>query len=232
MTMTPLTHEDLNRLERANYRRTTLLTSLTLVWIYALSDALLRLGPVNRIEVVRLIDTAIPDHGFGQLLVFVIAAILIWILFYLSDDRFEQAGQRSLFYRLAHLEHSRPFNTVFLCALVGLAGLASQYRLDDPSFWLIWTMLLLSCTINYVEPGARRARGVAWYGMRLRLLLHRVPFFGRRMVRLDPITQQMAQESTDPPVVADDARAGAGPAPPDARASDADADVSGSKHGA
>lgn len=202
--MIPLTDQDLNRLERANYRRTSFLTMLTLVWFYVVGDVLLRFGLAQNIEILRLLNRLIPEGVFGQICVFILSALVVWVVFYLADARFQQAGAHSWMYRLGNLEHSRPFNTVFLILLLALAGLATQYQLSDTAFWLLWTLVLLSCVINYIEPTPARRTPFAWYGLRLRLLLHRVPYLGRRFVRLNPITRQMEtpDEQNTPPAEA------------------------------
>jgi hypothetical protein len=205
MTAQPLSGADLLRLEHADYRRITLLTAWTLVWLYVLCDLLLRWGVTNGIELIQRISIAIPASGFWQVAIFSAGLLGIWLLHYVRDDLVEQAGERSLSYRLGNVAHAWAFNIVYLCMLLAAAIIALHYRLADAPFWLLFAILLISCLLNFVERGAPLGQRAAWNSMRLRLLFSRVPLIGR-LVSLAPINDRLVDGS--PPA---DATEGAAP---------------------
>jgi hypothetical protein len=191
MTAQPLGGADLLRLEDANYRRVTLLTAWTVVWLYVLFDLLFRWGEAQGIGFIQRFSHALPAPGFGQVALFLAGLIVVWLVFYVLDDAFEQAGDRSLCYRLGNIAHTRAFNGVYLCALVAAAIVAVQYRINATSFWLLHVIVLISCLVNFVEPGGALRERMAWAGMRLRLLFSRIPGI-RRFVSLAPINARLA----------------------------------------
>jgi 1,4-dihydroxy-2-naphthoate octaprenyltransferase len=191
MTSQSLSGADLLRLEHADYRRVTLLTAWTLVWLYVLCDLLLRWGTKNGIQLLQHIDTAIPASGIWQSVIFGGGLLGIWLIYYMRDDLVEQVGERSLSYRLGNVAHARAFNIVYLCALLLAAVVALHYRLADPPFWLLFTILLISCLVNFVERRTLLRQRAAWNAMRLRLLFSQLPLIGR-FVSLAPINDRLA----------------------------------------
>lgn len=190
MMSQPLGGADLLRLEQADYRRITLLTAWTLVWLYVLGDLLFRWGQANDIQLVQRVDVALPASGVWQVIIFGGGLIAIWLVHYVRDDLVEQAGEQSLSYRLGNTAHVRAFNIVYMCVLLLAAVAALHYRLTDLPFWLVFTILLISCLINFVERGVWPQQRASWNGMRLRLLFHRLPLIGG-LVSLRPINERL-----------------------------------------
>lgn len=207
MTVRPISGAELLQLERADYRRVTLLTTWSLIALYVLFDLLLRWGEAHAIAAIRLLDTSLPSSGFWQTTLFVGAALGTWLLFYVLDDTFEAAGARSLCYRLGNLTYTRGFSAVYLCALLAAGTIALQYQIADVSFWLLLALMIVSCLISFVERGVELRERLSWNSMRLRLMLSRVPLLGR-FVSLGPINAGVAAGIEQ--AQADD---GSGPAP-------------------
>ena len=190
----PLTLHDL----QADYRRVTLLTTLTLSSVYVVSDFGLRLGNAYNIALAQQINSYLPTQVGGQILVFGTGLLLIWLLFYVFDSGFAQAGEQSWAYRIGAVAHLRPFNTVCTLALLLAALAAFHYQITDVSFWLLWTLLLITCMLNFIEHGAAIRQRLGLAGLRLRLLFVRIPFFGRRLVRSDRLNRELAASLEQP----------------------------------
>ncbi len=201
MTLQPLSGADLLRLEHADYRRITLLTAWTLVWLYVLFDLLFRWGAANDIQLLQRVDVALPAGGIGQIIIFGGGLLAIWLIHYMRDDAVEQAGEQSLSYRLGNTAHVRAFNILCFCALLLAAVVALHYRLADLPFWLVLSILLISCLVNFVERGALLRQRAAWNGMRLRLLFSRLPLIGRfislRQINARLASGQMSADAAD-----------------------------------
>ncbi|MEI7643688.1 MAG: hypothetical protein WCJ55_05185 [Chloroflexales bacterium] len=206
MTVQPLSANALRNLLHADYRRITLLATWAMMACYVLCDLLLRWGQTSGASILIWFAKWLSAGRLQEISIFGTGYFCIWVVFYLLDDAFEQAGRRSWCYRFGDLAHSQIFNSICIGALLALLGVALAYGVAAISFWLLAGLLLLAYLLNALMGNTALQQRIARYKMRLRLLLRRLPLIGR-FVSVQPINARLAATMAQ-------TQAAAQPAPP------------------
>ena len=175
----PLSGDDLNRLEFADVRRTTLLAGWTLSLLYLCCDMGLQAAASAGITIAQIAQAWLGRAVWLQVCIFLLCTPLVWLGLYLADLKIEAAGRRSWLYRLGNLAHSRGFLLLYLTLLFASAVVGVQYGVTYSSFWLILGLLGASCAVGLVEWNADIQSSLDESRIRLTLLLMRLPLIGR-----------------------------------------------------
>lgn len=186
----PLSGDDLDRLEFADVRRTTLLAGWTLSLLYLFCDMGLQAAAAAGVTLAQVAQAWLGRAVWLQVCIFLLCTPLVWLGLYLADLNIEAAGRRSWLYRLGNLAHSRGFLMIYLALLLASAVVAVQYEVTYSSFWLILGLLGTSCAIGLIEWNTDLESSLDASRTRLTLLLMRLPLI-RRYVSSGGLSSQI-----------------------------------------